>query len=77
MSRQYQIIFRSSNNELEVTEDIIFEGTALAPTDCLDFGIRHKEQIELISKAQSKILALQSSEIPLIQQCSACGTTHR
>ncbi len=49
MSRQYQIIFRSNNNESEVTEDIIFEGTALAPTDCLDFGIRHKEQIELIS----------------------------
>lgn len=74
MSRQYQIIFRSRNNESEVTEDIIFEGTASAPTDCHDFGIRHKDQIELISRAQSKILALQSSEIPLVQQCSACGS---
>lgn len=74
MSRQYQIIFRSNNNTAEVTEEIIFEGTASAPTDCLDFGIRHKEQIELISKAQSRILALQSSQIPLVQQCSACGS---
>ena len=67
MSRQYQIMFRSRNAESEVIEDIIFEGTASAATDCLDFGIRHKEQIELISKAQSKILALQSSEIPLVR----------
>jgi len=52
MSRQYQIIFRSNNNESEVTEDIIFEGTALAPTDCLDFGIRHKEQIGLRLKIE-------------------------
>ena len=40
-------------------ENIILEGEVSAPSSCLDFGIRHEEQMELISKAQDKILQLQ------------------
>ena len=40
-------------------DNIILEGELPAPSNCLDFGIHHDKQMELISKAQDKILQLQ------------------
>jgi hypothetical protein len=45
----------------------------LAPSNCLDFGIRHEEQIELISNAQDKILQLQASQVAFTDDnCPQC-----
>ena len=44
---------------------ILLEGEVFAPTSCLDFGIRHEEQVRLIANAQDKILALQGGEVGL------------
>ena len=47
----------------EMQENIILEGEVSAPSSCLDFGIHHEEQMELISKAQDKILQFQASQL--------------
>lgn len=50
-------------------DNIILEGEISAPNSCLDFGIRHEEQMELISRAQDKILQLQAGEVNFIEDC--------
>ncbi len=61
MTKYYRIVFEEYDSKPRSTNqsNIIFEGTADAPTSCLDFGISHESQIELIAKAQDKILKLQ------------------
>ena len=54
-------------------DNIIFEGGLSAPINCLDFGIRHEEQMELISKAQDKILQLQAGQVAFTDNnCPKC-----
>lgn len=76
MTARYQIIFKTFDDKNFSTEDIIYDGIANAPTNILDFGIRHKEQMELIFRAQSKILQLQASQIPATTACPDCNSTN-
>ena len=65
MSKYYRIVLEEYDIKPsgEMQENIILEGEVSAPSSCLDFGIRHEEQMELISKAQDKILQLQASQL--------------
>ena len=76
MTARYQIIFKTFDDKNFSTEDIIYDGIADAPTNILDFGIRHKEQMELIFQAQSKVLQLQIGQIPATTVCSDCSSTN-
>jgi ribosomal protein S27AE len=64
VTKYYRVIFEEYDvKPTSATQDnIIIEGAISAPENCLDFGIRHKEQMELISKVQDKVLQLQASE---------------
>jgi len=65
VSKYYRIVFEEYDIKPsgEMQENIILEGEVSAPSSCLDFGIRHEEQMGLISKAQDKILQLQASQL--------------
>ena len=76
MAAHYQIIFKTFDEKNASKEDIIYDGVAEAPTNILDFGIRHKEQMELIFQSQSKILQLQAGQIPAITACPDCTSTN-
>lgn len=75
MAKYYQIVFKSYDEKPANIEGVIFEGSCEAPTNILDFGIRHKEQINLISNAQSKILQLQANQITPPYECLDCGSS--
>ena len=75
MSKYYRIVFKEYDIKPsgEMQENIILEGEVSAPSSCLDFGIRHEEQMELISKAQDKILQLQASQLAFTDgSCPKC-----
>ena len=74
MTKYYQIVFKSYDEKPIAEENVIFEGSCEAPTNILDFGIRHKEQINLIFNAQSKILQLQANQITPPHECLDCGS---
>ena len=61
MTKYYRIVFEEYDIKpsSEMQDNIILEGELSAPSNCLDFGIRHDKQMELMSKAQDKILQLQ------------------
>lgn len=69
MTAHYQIIFKTFDDNNLSAEKVIYDGIADAPTNILDFGIRHKEQIELLFQAQSKLLQLQAGQIPATVVC--------
>ena len=53
--------------------NVLLEGEVVAPSNCLDFGMRHEQQMALIQTAQDKILKLQSSEVTFNDNsCSKC-----
>ena len=75
MSKYYRIVLEEYDIKPsgEMQENIILEGEVSAPSSCLDFGIRHEEQMELISKAQDKILQLQASQLAFTDgSCPKC-----
>ena len=54
--------------------NVLLEGEVVAPSNCLDFGMRHEQQMALIQTAQDKILKLQSSEITFNDNsCPKCN----
>ena len=66
---------QQSHSEPEAVDqgNIILEGMVVAPTNCLDFGIRHEQQMALIQNAQDKILKLQAGEVTFdSDKCSKC-----
>ena len=67
MTNYYRLVYKEYDIKpsSEMQDNIILEGELSAPSNCLDFGIRHEEQMELISKAQDKILQLQASHLLL------------
>ena len=50
MAKYYRVVFEAYDSHSEAPEqaNILLEGSASAPSSCLDFGIRHQEQINLI-----------------------------
>jgi hypothetical protein len=76
MTKHYRIIFEAYDKKPsgETQDNIILEGEVSAPSSCLDFGIRHEEQLRLIANAQDKILALQAGEVSFIDdRCPKCS----
>lgn len=71
MAKYYRIVFEEYDIKpcCETQDNIILDGEVSAPDSCLDFGIRHEAQMELISKAQDKILQLQASEVTFKDSC--------
>ena len=65
VAKYYRVIFEQYDIKPcnETQDNIILEGEVSAPESCLDFGIRHEVQMELILKTQDKILQLQASEV--------------
>ena len=65
MTKYYRIVFEEYDAPPEpITQgNVLLEGEVVAPSNCLDFGMRHEQQMTLIQTAQDKILKLQSSEI--------------
>ena len=65
MAKFYRIILEEYETlpKAEIPSNILMEGEIESPTSCLDFGMRHEDQINLISKAQDKILHLQADKI--------------
>lgn len=77
MAKYYRIVFEEFDVppklEPDNKENVLIEGEVSAPTNCLDFGICHDEQINLIQKSQDKILALQAKLIGHKQNsCPKC-----
>lgn len=76
MSKYYRIIFEEYDTPPKVlkTGQVILEGDVCPPTNCLDFGISHEQQIALMSTAQDKILKLQADQVKFSgTKCSKCG----
>jgi ribosomal protein S27AE len=76
VTKYYRIVFEEYDIKPsdEKQDNIILEGALSAPSNCLDFGIRHEEQMELISKAQDKILQLQASQVAFTDDhCPKCS----
>ena len=76
MAKYYRIIFQEYDSQPETIdqENILLEGMAVAPSNCLDFGIRHEQQMNLIQNAQDKILKLQAGEVTFdSDKCSKCS----
>ena len=71
MAKYYRVIFEEYDIKPcnETQDNIILEGEVSAPESCLDFGIRHEVQMELISKTQDKVLQLQASEVSFKGDC--------
>jgi hypothetical protein len=71
VAKYYRVVFEEYDIKpcSETQANIILEGEVSAPESCLDFGIRHEVQMELISKTQDKILQLQASELPFKDDC--------
>ena len=75
MTKYYRIILEAYDKKPKgkTQDNIILEGEVSAPSSCLDFGIRHEEQIKLIANAQDKILALQAGEVGFTdERCPKC-----
>jgi len=75
MAKYYRIVFQEYDSQPEAInqENIILEGMVVAPSNCLDFGIRHGQQMALIQNAQDKILKLQAGEVTFdSDKCSKC-----
>ena len=75
MAKYYRIVFQEYDSQPEAIdqENILLEGMAVAPSNCLDFGIRHEQQMNLIQNAQDKILKLQAGEVTFdSDKCSKC-----
>jgi hypothetical protein len=71
MAKFYRIILEEYETlpKAEIPSNILMEGEIEAPTSCLDFGMRHEKQINLISKAQDRILHLQADKIEPKDDC--------
>jgi len=71
LAKYYRVVFEEYDMKPcnETQDNIILEGEVSAPESCLDFGIRHEVQMELISKTQDKILQLQASEVSFKNDC--------
>ena len=71
MGKYYRIVFEEYDTKpcIETQDNLILEGELSAPTSCLDFGIRHEKQMELLSRAQDEILKLQASEVNFREDC--------
>ena len=62
-----------ANHVLRIKKIYYIRGAADAPTSCLDFGLSHENQIELITKAQDRILKLQADQIIFKnEKCPEC-----
>ena len=75
MAKYYRMVFQEYDSQPEAIdqENILLEGIAVAPSNCLDFGIRHEQQMNLIQNAQDKILKLQAGEVTFdSDKCSKC-----
>ena len=75
MAKHYRIVFEEYDVQPEPVdqENILLEGEVIAPSNCLDFGMRHEQQMDLIQKAQDRILKLQASEVIFNDNsCSKC-----
>ena len=76
MAKYYRVVFEAYDSQSEAPEqaNILLEGSASAPSSCLDFGIRHQEQINLIQNIQNEVLTLQAGEVTFDSDtCSKCG----
>ena len=71
MGKYYRIVFEAYESKpcVETQGTLILEGDVSAPTSCLDFGICHETQMELLSRAQDKILQLQASTVNFTEDC--------
>ena len=60
VAKYYRVIFEEYDMKPcnETQDNIILEGEVSAPESCLDFGIRHEVQMELISKTQHLVASL-------------------
>jgi len=76
VAKYYRIVFEEYDSKPEATgqENILSEGVVVAPSNCLDFGIRHEEQMVLIQNAQDNVLKLQADEVTFdSDKCSKCS----
>lgn len=75
MAKYYQIILKAYDVKPEITgQDVLLEGNIEFPKNCLEVGIDHKHQIDLIQKAQDQIIRLQTQEICFFsEKCPKCG----
>jgi hypothetical protein len=75
MAKYYRVVFEEYDIKPEASEqeNVLLEGAVVAPSNCLDFGIRHAEQMALIQNAQDKILKLQAGEVTFGEdKCAKC-----
>jgi len=76
MAKYFRIVFEEYDVKprSKASINVLLEGQVSAPTNCLDFGIRHAEQMDLITKAQDAILKLQVNEVAFTDdQCPKCA----
>ena len=75
MTKYFRVVFEEYDSQptADNKNNVVLEGKIAAPTNCLDFGVRHDDQMKLISSIQDKILSLQVSEIkPTGDKCPRC-----
>lgn len=74
MSRYYRIVLEEYDTKPTDTSDkILLEGDLNFPSNCLEIGIDHTQQITLIQKAQDIITNLQGQNITFISnKCYKC-----
>jgi len=76
MTKYYRIVFEEYDNKPKLSDqkNILLEGLADAPDNRLNFGISHQQQIELITKAQDKVLKLQADQLMFENiRCPKCA----
>jgi hypothetical protein len=76
MTKYYRIIFEKYDTKPKGPNpaNMISDGTVSAPSNSLDFGIQHEQQIELIQEVQEKIIELQADQVSNCQnnKCTKC-----
>ena len=74
MSKYYRIVLEEYDTKPTNTSDkILLEGNLNFPSNCLEIGLDHSQQIELIQKAQDIIINLQGQNISFASnKCYKC-----
>ena len=73
--KKYRIVFEcyeSTTNKTEVSRSLIMEGEINKPEDIFSFGLRHREQIQLIQASQDHLLQEQSALFHTEEYCPHC-----